>query len=135
MKVPLLNCSHGVCRRGRQHLGGYEQLVQEQPSRLVRSNFRHPTPHKDRTRLGVSLGGQAAHQGRGAADGSEFRQTAGVAETLVEGPVAHPACGDRVPASPPVARPHADRRRQAISLDRELVQLYCFPQGKRYKMA
>jgi len=23
--------------------------------------FRHPTPHKDRTRLGVSLGCQAAH--------------------------------------------------------------------------
>jgi hypothetical protein len=32
---------------------------------MVRSNFRHPAPHKDQARLGVSHGSLAAHQGRG----------------------------------------------------------------------
>src|SRR5260370_42460584 len=41
---PLFDCPRGdrVGNRGRP--GGHEQRLQEQPSRVVRSNFRYPAP-------------------------------------------------------------------------------------------
>ena len=44
--------------------GNYEQRVQEQPSCMVRSSFRHPAAHEDWAQLGVPLNGQFADQER-----------------------------------------------------------------------
>ena len=38
---------------------------------MVRSNFRHTAPRKDRAGLKLPLGGQAAHQGRGPPHGGD----------------------------------------------------------------
>jgi len=34
-----------------QHAGGHEQRLQEQPTRVVRSNVHSAAPHKNRARL------------------------------------------------------------------------------------
>src|ERR1700722_10476398 len=50
-KLPLVDCLRGGCSRYGQRIGGDEQRLQEQPSRVVRFTFRHPAPHTDWTQL------------------------------------------------------------------------------------
>ncbi len=78
MKILSYNPGHDGAFAYLRHPGCYEQLVQEQPSRLVRSNFRHPTPHKDRTRLGVSLGCQAVHPDEARCMAANFAKLPGL---------------------------------------------------------
>ena len=48
---PVVDCPRGGRARYRQRPGGHEQRLQEQPSRLVRTGFRHPALCKDWAQL------------------------------------------------------------------------------------
>ena len=48
---PLSHCPCRGCARHRRHAGGDEQGLQEQPTRVVRSDVHPTAPHKDRVRL------------------------------------------------------------------------------------
>jgi hypothetical protein len=48
---PLSHCPGRGCARHRRHAGGDEQGLQEQPTRVVRSDVYPTAPHKDRVRL------------------------------------------------------------------------------------
>ena len=48
---PLVDCPRRDCAHGRQRPRDHEQCLQEQPSRMVRSNVRYPTPREDWAQL------------------------------------------------------------------------------------
>src|SRR6516165_7092861 len=48
---PLSHCPRRGCVRHRQHAGGHEQRLQEQPTCVVRSDVQRTTAHKIRARL------------------------------------------------------------------------------------
>jgi hypothetical protein len=47
----LVGCPRRDCAHGRQRPRNHEQCLQEQPSRMVRSNVRNPTPREDWAQL------------------------------------------------------------------------------------
>ena len=47
----LVGCPRRDCAHGRQRPRNHEQCLQEQPSRMVRSNVRYPTPREDWAQL------------------------------------------------------------------------------------
>jgi hypothetical protein len=44
---PLSHCPRRDFARHRQHAGGHEQRLQEQPTCMVRSDVQHAAPHKN----------------------------------------------------------------------------------------
>jgi hypothetical protein len=48
---PLVDCPRRDCAVGRQRPRDHEQCLQEQPSRMVRSNIRNPAPREDWAQL------------------------------------------------------------------------------------
>jgi hypothetical protein len=48
---PLVDSPRRDCAHGRQRPRDYEQYLQEQPSRMVRSNVRYPIPREDWAQL------------------------------------------------------------------------------------
>ena len=48
---PLSHCPRRGCARRRQHTGGHEQRLQEQPTYVVRSDVHRTAPHKNWAQL------------------------------------------------------------------------------------
>jgi hypothetical protein len=77
MKNPL--CPRGGRVGNRRRPGGHEQRLQEQPSRLVRTNFRHPALCKDWAQL------NRRRKSEGALPAEVMRRVAHVTSILERG--------------------------------------------------